>query len=82
MHFTQEIFFPIESLVSNFEDGLGAGDAMLATSSLALIVSKNIVISSILGNLAAAIVCENKGNKPIEYNFLLKRIKEISKLKF
>ena len=55
---------------------------MLATSSLALIVSKNIVISSILGNLAAAIVCENKGNKPIEYNFLLKRIKEISKLKF
>ena len=53
-------FFPIESLVSNFEDGLGAGDAMLATL-LALIVSKNIVISSILGNLAAAIVCENKG---------------------
>ncbi len=75
-------FFPIESLVSNFEDGLGAGDAMLATSSLALIASKNIVISSILGSFAAAIVCESKGNNPIEYDSLMRRIKEISKLKF
>ena len=75
-------FFPIDSLVKNFEDGLGAGDAMLATSVLALISSKNIVISSILGSIAASIVCESKGNNPIEFNALMKRIKEISKLKF
>jgi hypothetical protein len=32
--------------------------------------------------MAASIVCESKGNNPIEFNALMKRIKEISKLKF
>ena len=72
-------FFPIESLVKNFEDGLGAGDAMLAASTLSLVVSKNITISSILGSLAAGLVCETKGNHPINKKMLLNRISEISK---
>jgi len=58
-------FFIIESFVENLIDGLGAGDAMLAAASLAYANSKNILISSILGNVAAAIACEVEGNIPV-----------------
>ena len=72
-------FFPIDSFVKNLEDGLGAGDALLAASSLALIVSKNIIISSILGNCAAALACEKKGNDPISQKDLISKINSIEK---
>ena len=72
-------FFPIDSFVKNLEDGLGAGDALLAASSLALIVSKNIIVSSILGNCAAALACEKKGNDPISQKELLSKIDSIEK---
>ena len=72
-------FFPIDSFVKNLEDGLGAGDALLAASSLALILSKNIVVSSILGNCAAAIACEKKGNDPISQKDLLSKLNSIEK---
>ena len=52
---------------------------MLAASTLSLVVSKNITISSILGSLAAGLVCETKGNHPINKKMLLNRISEISK---
>ena len=48
---------------------------MLAASSLALISSKNILISSILGNIAAAILCEQEGNVPITAEKIKSRIK-------
>jgi rfaE bifunctional protein kinase chain/domain len=72
-------FFPIESFVKKVEDGIGAGDALLAVSSLSLIASGNIVIASILGNIAASIACEKKGNHPIKISEIFGRIKEISK---
>ena len=71
-------FFPLESKVEKFEDGIGAGDALLAASSLGLIASKNIVIASILGTLAASIACETRGNKSIDIENLLGKIKDIS----
>ena len=70
-------FFPLDSLVNKLIDGIGAGDAMLAVASLALIASKNIVIASILGNIAASVACENRGNKSINTKDLVKKIKEI-----
>ena len=72
-------FFPIDSFVKNLEDGLGAGDALLAASSLALILSKNIVVTSILGNCAAALACEKKGNDPISQKDLLSKLNSIEK---
>tara|TARA_B100001057_G_C22844825_1_gene948533 strand:- start:607 stop:2148 length:1542 start_codon:yes stop_codon:yes gene_type:complete len=71
-------FFPLDSMVEKFVDGIGAGDALLAVSSLGLIASKNIVIASILGSVAASIACENRGNKSINIETLLKKIKYIS----
>jgi len=59
-------FFIIDSFVRNLVDPIGGGDALLAYSSLALRVTRNIVISSILGSAGAAITCEHAGNRPVE----------------
>jgi rfaE bifunctional protein kinase chain/domain/rfaE bifunctional protein nucleotidyltransferase chain/domain len=58
-------FFSIESFAENLIDGVGAGDSLLAATTLAYVKSKNIVISSILGNIAAAVACETEGNIPV-----------------
>lgn len=70
-------FFPIGSFVKNLVDGIGAGDALLAASTLSFLTSKNILTSSIIGNVAASIACEQDGNVPIKPKELLKRLKEI-----
>ena len=72
-------FFPIDSFVEELVDGVGAGDALLAASTLSLITSKNILISSIIGNIAASLVCELHGNQTIDLNLLKKRLFEIKK---
>lgn len=59
-------FFSIESFVENFVDGVGAGDSLLAATTLAYVQSKNIMISSILGNAASAVACEIEGNIPVK----------------
>ena len=65
--------------MKNLVDGIGAGDALLAASTLSFLTSnKNILVSSIVGNIAAAIACEQQGNIPIKNNQLLKRLKEIA----
>ena len=55
-------------------DGLGAGDALLAASSLALKASGNEVIAAILGNVAAAVACETEGNRPLTIEQILDKI--------
>ncbi|MBI2339354.1 MAG: adenylyltransferase/cytidyltransferase family protein [Deltaproteobacteria bacterium] len=75
-------FFFIDSFVQDMVDGLGAGDAMLAASTLAYKSSKNILISSILGNLAAAVACEIEGNNPISVEAIEKKIDAVKNQKF
>jgi rfaE bifunctional protein kinase chain/domain len=58
-------FFVVDSFVDGLVDPIGAGDALLAAATLALARSGNIVIASILGNLAAALACERAGNVPV-----------------
>lgn len=72
-------FFAIESFVENLVDGIGAGDAMLAASSLAFSTSKNILISSILGNIAAAIACEVEGNIPVSLQKIKDKVNTLKK---
>jgi len=62
---TLDSYFVMDSFVSNLVDPVGAGDALLAYSTLAMLSTKNPVIASILGNLAAACECERDGNIPI-----------------
>lgn len=64
-------YFYIDSLVEELIDPIGAGDALLATTTLGLIASENIVQASILGNMSAALECSRLGNIPITTKELL-----------
>jgi bifunctional ADP-heptose synthase (sugar kinase/adenylyltransferase) len=57
--------FVIESFVDRLVDPVGAGDAMLAYSTLAMLTSRSETQATILGALAAACECEVDGNVPI-----------------
>lgn len=57
--------FYIDSLVQELVDPIGAGDALLAAATSALIASENIAQAAILGNLCAAIECSKLGNVPV-----------------
>lgn len=73
-------FFALDSFVEKLVDANGAGDAMLAITSLAYKVSNNIVISSILGSLGAACACEKEGNVPITIQEIKEKIDQIRNL--
>ena len=75
-------FIFIDSFVEELKDALGAGDAMLATTSIAYNCSSNIFISTILGNAAAAVACEKEGNNPISIKEIEQKIESIKNNKF
>lgn len=72
-------YFYVDSFVRDLVDPIGAGDALLAAASSALVASKNIVLASILGNLAAAIECSKLGNIPVSSKELLEEINRLEK---
>ncbi len=76
---TLDNYFIMDSFVDTLLDPVGAGDALLAYSTLAMKSSGNPVIASILGNLAAACECEYDGNHPIHPKDLLVKIESIEK---
>lgn len=67
----------LDSFTDKSVDPVGAGDALLAYSSLAMKVSKNEIISVILGNIAAGLECEENGNIAISNSKMIERINEI-----
>lgn len=69
-----EFSFSIPSLVSKLEDAIGAGDALLSYSTLSMLATKSLVISSIIGSIAAACECEVEGNIAIEPKQILEKI--------
>ena len=72
-------FFNIETFANRLVDAVGAGDALLAYATLALVATKNDVIASILGNMAAGVECEHDGNWPVTPELVLKKIDAIEK---
>jgi bifunctional ADP-heptose synthase (sugar kinase/adenylyltransferase) len=64
-HETLDSFFVIDSFVDRLVDAVGAGDALLAYSTLAMLTENNTVIATILGSMAAACECEVDGNSPV-----------------
>jgi len=72
-------FFVVESFAENPVDPVGAGDAMLAYSTLSMLVTKSEAISAVLGSLAAACECEFDGNISVFPKNVLNKIKEIEK---
>jgi len=67
-------FFAIDSFAQHVEDAVGAGDALVAYATLALVATKNEVIASVLGSMAAAVECEHDGNVPVSPEEVLKKI--------
>ncbi|MCP4005925.1 MAG: adenylyltransferase/cytidyltransferase family protein [bacterium] len=72
-------FFVINSFADTVVDAVGAGDALLAYSTLALKATGVEVIAATLGSLAAAIECERDGNIPVTPNDLLEKIDQIQR---
>ncbi len=70
-------FFQIDTLAENVRDPVGAGDALLAYSSLGLEVTKSPIKSALLGTIAAAIACEKSGNTPVTLDEVADRIKRL-----
>lgn len=72
-------FFTLDSFTNHCVDAVGAGDAMLAYSTLAMLVSDDLAISSIIGAVAAALECERDGNIPITPAEVMERLEMIER---
>ena len=72
-------FFTIDSFTEHLIDAVGAGDALLAYSTLALTATKDPLIASILGSVAAALACERDGNNPIGPDEVTNRLNRLEK---
>ena len=72
--------FAIPSFVNNVADSVGAGDALLSYATLSMIATKSLLISRILGSLAAACECEIDGNISIKPEQIIKKINSIQSL--
>ena len=68
-------YFSVDTFTSRAIDPVGAGDALLAYSTLTMLASKSLVSASILGSIAASCECEVDGNIPITPENLLNKIK-------
>jgi rfaE bifunctional protein kinase chain/domain len=73
-------FFAVDSFAQHVKDAVGAGDALLAYSTLALRATGNEVIAAILGNIAAAIECEVDGNQPVTPDGVRQKIAMVERL--
>jgi cytidyltransferase-like protein len=73
-HQAMDSFFVLDSFVDRLVDGVGAGDALLAYSTLCMLATKSEVIATIIGIMAAACECEVDGNIPIRVDDVHQKI--------
>ncbi|MFM2129182.1 MAG: hypothetical protein RL477_728 [Pseudomonadota bacterium] len=73
-------FFALDSFAERITDAVGSGDALLAYASLSLFATRNPVIASVLGSMAAAIECEYDGNIPVESEDVAKKLDRYQRL--
>jgi rfaE bifunctional protein kinase chain/domain len=64
-HESLDSFFVMDSFVEDLVDPVGAGDALLAYATLAMLARRNETQATILGTIAAACGCEVDGNAPV-----------------
>lgn len=64
-HESLDSFFVIDSFVDRLVDAVGAGDALLAYATLAMLAARDSSVATILGTMAAAVECECDGNIPV-----------------
>ena len=78
-HESLDSYFVIDSFVERLVDAVGAGDALLAYATLAMLVEHNAGVATILGALAAAVECECDGNIPVTPDDLRAKIDTVER---
>jgi rfaE bifunctional protein kinase chain/domain len=78
-HESIDSFFVIDSFVDRLVDAVGAGDALLAYATLAMLAERDPAIATILGTMAAAVECECDGNIPVTADDLRAKIDAIER---
>ena len=73
-------WFSIDSFAGNLIDTVGAGDALLAYSTLSMLATGSLVTSAILGSMAAACECEVDGNIPISAENVIAKITAVENM--
>lgn len=66
--------FVVDSFAETVIDAVGAGDALLAYTTLSMLVNPSESAAAILGSIAAALECETDGNVPISNVDVMKRL--------
>ena len=72
-------YIALDPFVDNLIDSNGAGDALLAYSASTLYTTKSLIISSIIGLLAASCKCETQGNLPVTTDQIIEKINLLQK---
>lgn len=72
-------FFTLESFAERAVDPVGAGDALLAYATLAMMAGAGAVVASVLGAFAAGIECEMDGNVPVTPEAVAARIDAVER---
>jgi rfaE bifunctional protein kinase chain/domain len=78
-HMALDSFFVVDSFVEQLVDAVGAGDALLAYSTLAMLATNDPIVASILGTMAAAVECEADGNVPVSSADVLAKLESVEK---
>ena len=72
-HELLDSFFVIDSFVEKVVDPVGAGDALLAYATLAMLTNGDDAQAAIIGSIAAGCECEWDGNIPITPDHVLRQ---------
>jgi len=72
--------FNIDTFSTSVIDAVGAGDALLAYSTLVYLKTKSLLQAGIIGSIAASCECEIDGNIPIEIKSVLDKIDQVEKI--
>jgi rfaE bifunctional protein nucleotidyltransferase chain/domain len=71
--------FVVDSFADRVVDAVGAGDALLAYATLAMIADGSEIVASVLGSFAAALECEVDGNIPVTPESVLRKIDAVER---
>ena len=78
-HQALDSFYVLDSFVDRLVDGVGAGDALLAYSTLCMLATKSDTVATIIGVMAAACECEVDGNVPIRIDDVHQKIDTVER---
>lgn len=73
-HESLDSYVVVDSFADRVVDAVGAGDALLAYSTLAMLATGSDAVATILGSIAAACECEVDGNIPVTPEDVLRKI--------